>query len=162
VYIESSSPRLVHTTIARNGGQGEGVHVTNRLLPYSSVYLVNTILVNHRAGITVTSGNGATLEATLWGAGVWGNGTDWGGEGAVTTGTRNVWGDPRFVDPDAGDYHLAPGSWAIDRGVDAGVTTDIDGDPRPGGCRPDVGADEVAGGACHCHYLPAIMRRSGW
>jgi hypothetical protein len=32
------------------------------------------------------------------------------------------------VGPDAGDYHIGPGSAAIDRGVNAGIITDIDAD----------------------------------
>jgi hypothetical protein len=46
------------------------------------------------------------------------------------------------VDPDSGDYHIGPGSAAIDAGVDAGVTTDIDGEARPFGAGYDLGADE--------------------
>jgi uncharacterized repeat protein (TIGR01451 family) len=49
------------------------------------------------------------------------------------------------VDPDNGDYHIGPGSAAIDAGVDAGVTTDIDGQARPSGLGPDLGADELSG-----------------
>ncbi len=89
--------------------------------------------------------NFQSLEGTLWG-----NDTDWGGAGTIIIGTVNVWGDPAFVDPDAGDYHLGPGSAAIDAGVNAGVTTDIDGNPRPHGGGFDLGADEywpVAPGA---------------
>ena len=39
-------------------------------------------------------------------------------------------------------YHLTAASAAIDQGVDAGVTTDIDGQVRPMGLAPDLGADE--------------------
>ena len=50
-----------------------------------------------------------------------------------------------FVSPATGDLHLrATASLAIDRGVAApGVDTDWDGDMRPAGSAPDVGADEV-------------------
>jgi hypothetical protein len=66
-------------------------------------------------------------------------------------------GDPRL---DA-TYHLQPGSAAIDIGVDAGVTTDIDGDARPDGCSFDIGADEfLTGTECKRIYLPIILR--GW
>jgi uncharacterized repeat protein (TIGR01451 family) len=47
------------------------------------------------------------------------------------------------VDPDAGDYHIRPGSAAKDTGVNAGVTDDIDGDSRTY-AYPDIGADELA------------------
>ena len=128
-----SSLSLLHTTIARNhGGDGSGIHVAGA---GSTVALTNTILVSHTVGITVAAGNTATLEATLWGTGTWANLTDWGGAGTIRTGTINLWGDPAFVDPDAGDYHIRFGSAAIDAGVDAGVTQDIDGERRPMGAR---------------------------
>lgn len=49
-----------------------------------------------------------------------------------------------FVDVDAFDLHLAPGSAAIDRGSPASFPpADIDGDARPMGAGPDAGADEA-------------------
>ena len=135
LYISCSSPRLLHTTIARNiGGHGSGVYVTQRwcAIP-SAVVLTNTILVSHSVGISVTAGNTATLNATLWHA----NTTDWSGN-VVHTNDRN--GDPAFA-PDG--YHLTGASAAIDGGVDAGVTTDIDGHHRPYGSAPDLGAHEI-------------------
>jgi uncharacterized repeat protein (TIGR01451 family) len=47
------------------------------------------------------------------------------------------------VSPGDGNYHIGPGSAAIDAGVDAGVDHDIDGDPRPLGNGYDLGADEA-------------------
>jgi hypothetical protein len=40
------------------------------------------------------------------------------------------------------DYHIGPGSMAIDRGVMSDVVVDIDGETRPQGTKFDVGADE--------------------
>jgi len=161
IYVQSSSPHLLHATIARNGsvslstgGGGSGIHITGTA---STVAMTNTILVSHTVGITVAAGNTVTLEATLWGTGTWANLADWGGAGTIITGTINLWDDPDFVDPDGADYHIGPNSAAIDAGVDAGVDDDIDGDPRPQGDAYDLGADEFV----HHVYLPLVLRSSG-
>ncbi len=154
VYVGNSQAYFLHNTIARNTGSngGYGIKVSS-----STVALTNTILVSHTTGISVTAGSTARLEGTLWGNGGWANGTDWGGGGTIVTGTVNLWNDPAFVDPDAGDYHIGPDSAAIDAGVDAGVTSDIDGGIRPVGNLPDIGADEV----WRQVYLPTILKNYG-
>ena len=95
--------------------------------------------------------------STLWGDGAWANGSDWAGTGTIST-TNDLSGNPDFIDPDAGDYHIGPDSDAIDQGVDAGVTSDIDHHPRPYQ-EPDIGADEYwPPGALKFIYLPVITR----
>jgi hypothetical protein len=159
LYIEGSSPQLLHTTIARNtGGDGSGIYITDLRGAHSGVAMTNTILVSHTVGITVTLGSAASLESTLWGTGAWGSMTDWGGAGTVITGVADASGDPVFVDADAGDYHIGPGSAAIDAGVDAGVRIDIDEEPRAH-LAPDLGADEYWPPGAEQHlYLPAVFR----
>jgi len=154
VYVTQASPIFRHNTIARNtGGDGVGVFVG----PDATVALTNTIIVSHTVGITVTAGSTATLGSTLWGTDTWANDTDWAGDGTIDT-TANLGGDPAFVDPDAGDYHIESGSAAYNAGVDAGVTMDFDYQPRPYQA-PDIGADEHwPPGALKTIYLPAIMR----
>jgi uncharacterized repeat protein (TIGR01451 family) len=134
---------MVGEGIARNhGGDGSGVYYDANA---GTLWLSNTILVSHSVGIRVTAGNSATLAATLWGDGAWGNETDWGGDGTILTGTVNLWGDPAFIDPDGGDYRISPTSAAVDAGVESGIADDIDGDPRPAGWGYDLGADETTG-----------------
>lgn len=153
LYLKNSTAQLLHNTVADNAVSG--VHVTDLGgWGYSTILFTNTILAGHGAGITVTSGNTATLEATLW----YTNAVDWGGAGSVVTGSLNIWGDPAFADPAVGDYHIYSGSFAIDRGVDAGVRSDIDGQPRPAGLGYDLGADELAVVAEHALYLPCILK----
>lgn len=156
IGIADSVITLTHNTIARNRGPapGSGIYVAAPSSQASVVTLINNILVSHTVGITVAAGNTATLEATLWGADAWANEADWDGNGNIFTGTINVWADPGFANPDGGDYHIAPGSAAVDRGVDAGIESDIDGDPRPIGSLPDIGADE----ARRAIFLPLALR----
>jgi hypothetical protein len=45
----------------------------------------------------------------------------------VLIGTLNVLGEPRFLDPAAGDYHIEPGSAALNQGVATDVSRDLDG-----------------------------------
>jgi hypothetical protein len=149
VHVRGGNGQMRHNTIVRNYNT-YGVLIDKGAI----VTLTNTILVRHTVGISVTAGSTVTLEATLWGTGDWGNGSDWGGEGTIVTGTVNIWGLPGFVNPDGGDYHLGPGSRAIDSGVDAGVTDDVDGDPRPYGPGYDIGADEFMGWRL---YLPLVL-----
>ena len=165
LYIYGASPRLLHTTIARNGsagltagsgGDGSGVYVTDAGFDaYSTVAMTNTILVSHSVGISVTGGNTVTVNGILW------HDTSITVSQATTatvTVQNQHQGDPLF---DADGYHLLDGSAAIDKGVDTGVTTDIDGDARPDGCFPDLGADElVTSVECKRIYFPIIMKNS--
>lgn len=67
----------------------------------------------------------------------------------------NISVEPRFADPEAGDYHLQPSSPCIDVGdnvsVPSWLTTDFEGDPRKvdgdgdGNEVADMGADEYYG-----------------
>lgn len=153
IVVDNSTAYLVHNTLAHNlspyGNNPAAVGVVDG----GRAVMTNTIVVSHEVGILATSGSTATLEATLWGADEWANGKDWDGTGTIVTGTHNFWGDPAFLAPDAGNYHIAAGSAARDRGIDAGVTVDIDGDARPSGAKPDLGADEVVP-----VYLPLVLR----
>lgn len=53
-------------------------------------------------------------------------------------------GDSYFVSVQAGneDFHLVAGSAPIDSGTDCGISEDFDGNPRPYGTAPDMGAYE--------------------
>jgi hypothetical protein len=43
------------------------------------------------------------------------------------------------------DFHLKPGSPAIDSGIDLNYTMDFDGNKVPHGSAPDIGAFEYTG-----------------
>lgn len=142
ITLNGSQVRMLHTTVARNTGpsSSQGIYVSG----YSTVWMTNTILVDHSEGIEVQLSSTGTLVYTLWGTSTWANNDDWDGAGAITTGTlaSNWWEEPGFVDGSGGNYHLGPGSAAIDRALETGVDTDLDGEVRPYGLGPDLGADE--------------------
>jgi len=85
-----------------------------------------------------------TMDYTLWwpakDVDVW----DEGDVCSVPATTHDFVGDPTFVGAGANDYHIGGNSAAIDKGPGVGVTTDIDGNPRPIGAGYDLGADEYA------------------
>jgi uncharacterized repeat protein (TIGR01451 family) len=131
--LTGSFGEMRHNTIADNGNVG--VRVNNKF----SVGMTNTILSGHAvAGIEAIGDAVVTVDHTLLRA----TDTLSTGSGSVVD-TATLTGDPRFVDPSTWDYHIRPDSAALDAGVEAGVTVDIDGDLRPMGHAPDVGADEL-------------------
>jgi uncharacterized repeat protein (TIGR01451 family) len=82
--------------------------------------------------------------STLWD----GSGVLFGGSGTFNDGGSTLAGEPHFVNPvpastDNMDYHILSNSAAFNAGLDAGVASDIDGEQRPMGLAPDVGADEL-------------------
>jgi uncharacterized repeat protein (TIGR01451 family) len=144
---------LLHNTIADNHSSGQGVYAKE----YTTLVFTNTIIAGHdSAGVFLNAGTcDAHLEATLWHD----NGLDTAGAGTIATGTVNVHADPAFVDPAGRDYHLSALSPAVNQGVDAGVTTDIDGDPRPWDLGYDIGADEVF--VCEAVSNASLQRSPG-
>jgi hypothetical protein len=139
------STTLLHNTLIGNPAGSEAVWAST----YVTATLVNNIVVNHTTGITNTVPTSATVttDHTLFD----GNGTDYG-SGVVST--NELHGDPAFVAPSIGDYHISADSPAVDSGVDVGVTNDIDDDSRPIGILPDLGADE----ARLQSFLPLTLR----
>lgn len=132
---------LIHNTLI-GSGTGHGVYVETG---YVTVLLTNTIVASHTWGITntVPASSTVTADHTLF----WANDQD----GIV--GMNPVYGDPAFIDLGMGGYHLGPGSAAIDAGVVTVENVDIDGDSRPLGLVPDIGADEARRA-----FLPLVLR----
>jgi len=157
IYIAGGAPQLLFDTVARNGsGNGVGMVVSTYIADggytYSSTAsLTNTILVSHSVGLSLTTGNTATINGVLWYA------------TPITLSQANsttaiihdqVEGDPAF---DIDGYHLTAASLAISAGVPTGPSSDIDTEPRRN--PPDLGADEYwAPGALQKIYLPLVLR----
>jgi len=121
----------------------------------TALHVTNTIIANHLIGIYGSNNyTGTTTFATEDYNLFYGNVTNTVG---VTMGTHSLIGDPRFIDPAHSDYHLAFGSAAIDRGVDAGIYTDLDGNTRPQGAGFDIGAYEYQG-PIYRAFLPVLRR----
>jgi hypothetical protein len=134
----------VHNTLA-GPGAGYGVDVATG---YVTLDLSNNIISDYDWGILnqVPVSSTVTAAHTLF----------WNVEQNSTSGTNPVYGDPHFIDPDGGDYHIGAGSAAIDTAVDVGEVYDLDGDLRPIGPEPDIGADE----AWRWIFLPLVLRGS--
>jgi hypothetical protein len=131
---------VYHNTLV---GSGTGVQGTAlAVLSPLTLTLANNIIVSHTVGITVTAGATLSASHTL----LWGNSSD------PISGTGVITGAPLFVRPASQNYHLLPDSPAVDAGIDVGVLTDVDGDPRLSA--PDIGADEIVQKV----YLPLVMR----
>jgi hypothetical protein len=159
IYIVSAySVQLLHTTLADNGGgDGSGVRMGDFVLKDpgpSTVTLTNTILVSQSVGLGVTGGSTVTVNSILW----YGIPITISQSLTATVAVQNQHtGDPAFVAPDSGDYHIKLGSAAIDKGTVTSISADIDNEPRFG--IPDLGVDESwAPGALKRVYLPLVVR----
>ena len=139
IYAASSpNLRLLHATLARNGG-GSAIYLINYGSDRVTTALTNTLISSHSVGINVTGISLVKINGILWHD----TPITVSREPAATVTVQNqIQGNPAFA---ADGYHLTANSQAIDRGVAAGVTSDIDGETRPSGGAPDLGADEYTG-----------------
>ncbi len=79
-----------------------------------------------------------------------------GNSSNTNPGTNPIYADPKLADIANGDFHLLPGSGAIDEASACDFNQDIDGDFRPvgSGLTPyDIGADEFN----YKIWLPLIL-----
>ena len=113
-----------------------------------TVYMADVIIANHFIGLQIGGGTIAQ-DYNLF----YSNLSDI--IGTASGGTHNVSADPKFVNAAQDNYHLSVGSAAIDKGVNLGITTDIDGDQRPYGNGFDIGYDEYVQ---RYVYVPMVSR----
>jgi hypothetical protein len=165
LYLEGGSVDARHNTVADNQSltrvgnivrveQAATLGMTNTIFSGNSIPAPGGIPHPNAAIIRVDAPSSVVLQHTLW----------YSNSHIATAGTGTVisatvyGGDPAFVDPAHGDYHLTAGSAAVDRGLPAGVADDIDGNPRPVGAAPDLGAHELGVTAVAPVYLPLVTR----
>jgi hypothetical protein len=148
------------------GNEGSGVYLVDA--EFNSVN--DTIADNGQYGVVIT---GTVPSADLTGSIIWGQSVSlWRSPGVTddfvvnycliqngwSSGTGNIAELPRFVDAAAGDYHLQPGSPAIDR-VDPiyAPAVDLEGNarPHPPGGLADMGCYEAQ---WRMVYVPLILR----
>jgi len=129
VYASLNSPPgsqvvLVNNTIADNGDIGVGDWT------YAVLTMTNNLIAGHATGISIRNPASSTVSADtnlFW------NVSD------PITGTHAIREDPLL----AQNYHLRPGSPAVDQGLTIPwLTTDLEGRARPQGSQYDIGAYE--------------------
>ena len=130
---------LEHNTLA---GGGSGAAISIPASQYVTLSMTNNIIAGFPTGIVNSSYPSSSVLAhhTLFSPDVSNHGINVNFQNSLT-------GDPAFMDPATADYHIRFTSAAKDAGsINFIAVKDIDGDPRPIGSAPDIGADE---------YLPA-------
>jgi len=144
VYLCGGHLTGSHWTVADNGAYGAVTHLGIND-DGGSARFQNSIFAYHGAGL---GGANASAHRTLF--------HEVGvpcrpGASCVS----NLFGDPAFVNRSRGDYHIERGSAAVDQASGLDIRVDMDGEVRPMGAAPDIGADEVD--TTWILYLPLAM-----
>ena len=144
---------LINCMIFENNAESRGGGLAS--YQYSSVDVIHCVIWNNTA---VTEGGGIGIinsTADIVNSILWNNVPDqiynflsmidvsYSNIEGGWEGFHNIDKSPCFISPETGDFHLDISSPCINTAVDAGVETDIEGDPRPIGGGYDMGADEA-------------------
>jgi len=147
-----SNIMIINNTFYDNGWDewGGGIYAEN---PDAEAVLIRNNIVSQNLSFQILLEGGPLSEYTVDHNLVHG----FRGEGGELYGDAYIEGDPLFVDPGAGDFHLQSGSPAIGQGsCDTAPHDDYDGDPR---CKAsdacDIGADETVESSV---YIPLVLR----
>jgi hypothetical protein len=135
---DGGQAQVANNTIVGNKG---GIAISTMFL--YGCPLKNNIIVRNEKAFEIQGGfiRGFVWENNL----VYGNDIDYSGVSDQTGTYGNISADPLFLDPAGDDYHLCPGSPAIEMGDPSGIqlaATDLDGNPRVINGKVDIGAYE--------------------
>jgi len=165
IWVQGATGTIAHATIADNHILdnrlvGAGMTLVDQSGWRTRIDATNTIVANHtdlssnpaswsNAAVWVGLGARADLTRTLFANNVHDTNDGVSTGFNLPAGTFNFAGtvtaaDAGFVSPGAPDedYHLLPSSPAIDAADPSSVADDVDGQSRPAGAAPDIGADE--------------------
>ncbi len=147
LLLEGDGGQVLHNTILAsagglpgNGGGTAGTGFGLRVRAGATPTIWANIFVSHQVGLEAP----ATVVPVY--NDFFDNGTDARG---LALNATNLFTDPRFVDPAAGDYHLRLDSPLVDAGGGTALSEDFEGDVRPqdgdhdGVPVADIGYDEV-------------------
>ncbi|MHB9034728.1 MAG: choice-of-anchor Q domain-containing protein, partial [Anaerolineae bacterium] len=152
ILVDQGTITLTHTTFSGNNGYNVGGGLQNYA---GTATIINSIFWGNSATNGPEIYNQFSATTTVVYSDIKFTG--------VYTGTGNINADPLFAAPinasgaptSAGNYRLRAGSPAIDHGINAGVTTDLDGLSRPVGAGFDMGAYEYR----PMIYIPLVMKQ---
>lgn len=136
---------VVHNRAAAADRQGRAAGILIRTYDRASLIANNIVAFNQGSGIAVDPN--ARVLPDLHANDVFANAGENYQNVTDPTGTDgNISADPLFVDGLHGDYHILPGSLAVDAGDSSLIlpnALDLDGAPRTRGARVDIGAYET-------------------
>lgn len=137
---EAAQLVAVYDTFAQPAGAGgSGVAIESAgELPGTQVELTNAIVSGYGVGVQLAGiTDSLSIDGILW------HNVGVTATGGIISVAHAYSGDPAFVAPGAANYHIMPGSAALDRAQPTAVNEDIDFEPRPQWAGPDLGADEL-------------------
>lgn len=168
IYLYYSESAILSCVVSDNrASSGAGI----RCSAYGSPSILNCTVVDNEADISGGGIHGSSASAIFRATAsiIWGNSpdeiVDYSGNSLVNycdveggwPGSGNIDADPLFIAP--GDFHIGEGSPCAETGGDACALLDMDGELRPRGSFPDIGADERDDGGLEVllDNFPAII-----
>jgi hypothetical protein len=162
LYNDSGNPVIQNNIFSANSARSGGglFNATGTPIVQNNIFISNTSeyagggIFNHYGSPVIRSNIVVGNTAGSIGGGIYNSGAPtldyndvWNNTGGnysgVYPGAQDISIDPRLVDPANGDFHLAADSPCIDAADPVNYPpTDFEGDPRPNGVAPDIGADE--------------------